>query len=77
VNEFIHPLTGDASAASAKQRRRGGGRAAKGGEEGEMVMPLGVIAGPFDRALMLVVLGTIAVAFTAHVLVLVGWIRRR
>ena len=36
-----------------------------------------VIAGPLDPALWIVVPGTIAIALLAHVLVLVGWLRRR
>ena len=36
-----------------------------------------VVAGPLDPALWIVVPGTIAIALIAHVLALVGWLRRR
>ena len=36
-----------------------------------------VVAGPFDLPLMLVVVGTVLIALVAHVLALVGWVRRR
>jgi hypothetical protein len=38
---------------------------------------LAVVAGPFDLMLMVVVLGTMAVALLAHVLAMAGWLRRR
>jgi tetrahydromethanopterin S-methyltransferase subunit B len=37
----------------------------------------GVTAGITDAALLVVVLGTMAVALLAHVLALAGWLRRR
>ena len=36
-----------------------------------------VVAGPFGLPLMLVVLGTVAIAFLANVLALVAWLRSR
>jgi hypothetical protein len=36
-----------------------------------------VVAGPFDRALMLVVTGTMIVALVANVLALASWLRGR
>jgi hypothetical protein len=36
-----------------------------------------VVAGPFDLPLMLVVVGTALVALVVHLLVVVGWLRRR
>jgi hypothetical protein len=49
--------------------------------EASMTHPLditfAVAAGPFDLPLMLVVVGTVLIALTAHVLVAIGWLRRR
>jgi hypothetical protein len=38
---------------------------------------LTVVAGPFDLMLMVVVLGTMAIALLANVLAAIGWLRRR
>jgi hypothetical protein len=38
---------------------------------------LSIIAGPFDWPLMVVVLGTMAIAILGNVLTAVGWLRRR
>jgi hypothetical protein len=35
------------------------------------------VAGPVDVALTIVVVGTVLVALAVHVLVAIGWIRRR
>jgi hypothetical protein len=41
------------------------------------LIALTVVAGPWDPALAIVVGGTVLIALTAHVFVLVGWLRRR